>query len=177
MKVNPLPGRKRAGTISTRASLRITTASPAETQRLGRLIGKQAEPGDVYLLTGDLGAGKTCLSHGIARGLGIKGYVMSPSFVIVREYRTGRLPLFHLDFYRLENQQEICGLGLDEYFYGPGVTVVEWAERATGLLPPGHLSIKIEIAPDNVRHFHFAATGEKHQRIIECLRSSNCRVG
>ncbi len=157
-----------AGTTSPQ--LRASTGNPVETRRLGRVIGKQAEPGDVYLLVGDLGAGKTCLSQGIARGLGIKGYILSPSFVLVREYREGRLPLFHLDLYRLDNLAELRDLGLDDYFYGSGVTVVEWADKGLGLLPPGHLLIKIEIGEDSRRDFLFRATDAKHARVIERLK-------
>lgn len=148
-----------------------------ETQRLGRLIGKKAEAGDVYLLVGGLGAGKTCLSQGIARGLGIKGYVMSPTFVLMREHRGGRLPLFHIDFYRLQKIEELQDLGLDEYFYGSGVSIVEWAEKGVGLLPSGHLLVNIEIAPDNVRHFKFQATDDKHQRIISSIKTRKKSVG
>ena len=155
--------------------LKITSHSPAETQRLGRIIGKQAAAGDVYLLVGGLGAGKTCLSQGIARGLGIKGYVMSPTFVLVREHRGGRLPLFHIDFYRLQKLEELQDLGLDDYFYGSGVCIVEWAERGLGLLPRGHLLVTIEIADDNVRHFTLQATDQKHQRIISNTETQNAK--
>jgi tRNA threonylcarbamoyladenosine biosynthesis protein TsaE len=121
------------------------------------------------LLVGGLGAGKTCLSQGIARGLGIKGYVMSPSFVLVREHREGRLPLYHLDFYRLQSIEELQDLGLDDYFYGQGVCIVEWAEKGLSLLPSGHLMVNIEIAGQDRRHFRFQATDEKHHRIIDYL--------
>ncbi len=160
---------KQAGT--TFPPLKLSTAGPVETRRLGRVIGKLAAPGDVYLLVGDLGAGKTCLTQGIARGLGIKGYVMSPTFVLVREYRQGRLPLFHIDLYRLDDMAELGDLGLDGYFYGPGVTIVEWAERGLGLLPPGHLMVKIEIGPESHRDLMFQAADAKHQRIVEALAS------
>jgi len=166
-----LTGQKMAGTTSRGPKVNLTTSSPAETRRLGRLIGKQAAPGDVILLQGDLGAGKTCFTQGVARGLEIKGYVMSPTFVLVREHRDGRLPLFHLDLYRLDNLAELSDLGLDEYFYGPGISIVEWAEKGRGLLPQGHLMIKIEIAPDNVRNLTIEATDDKHRRIVQHLKN------
>src|SRR5438477_10381795 len=104
--------------------------SPEETRALGEAWGKSATPGLVIGLTGDLGAGKTVLVKGVARGLGIKESVHSPTFALLHEYTDGRLPLFHIDLYRLESPSQIIGAGLEEYFYKPaGVTVVEWVER------------------------------------------------
>src|SRR5436305_846016 len=101
-----------------------------ETQVLGEDWGNMASAGLVIGLTGDLGAGKTQIVKGVARGLGIKAQVHSPSFALVHEYSDGRLPLFHIDLYRLESPSQIIGAGLEEYFYDPpGVTVVEWVER------------------------------------------------
>ncbi len=94
---------------------------------------------------------------------------MSPSFVLVREYRLGMLPLFHMDFYRMQKIEELQDLGLDEYFYGPGVCIVEWADKGLSLLPSGHLLITIDIEPGNTRNLLFQATDEKHQRIIDNL--------
>ncbi len=104
-------------------SLKLITHSPEETQELGRSIGKLALPGDIYLLVGQLGAGKTCLTQGIAWGLDIHEYTLSPTFVIMRELY-GRMPLYHIDFYRLDNIAEISDLGLDDYLYGKGVCVI-----------------------------------------------------
>lgn len=114
--------------------LELTSQSPEQTQKLGRRLGELALPGDVFLLTGKLGTGKTCLTQGIAWGLGIKEYALSPSFVIMRELY-GRLPLYHIDLYRLDNIDESLDLGLDDYLYGKGVCVVEWADRALSILP------------------------------------------
>ena len=116
--------------------MNIVTQSPEVTRELGRRIGELARPGDVYLLTGNLGAGKTCLTQGIAWGLGIDDYAMSPTFIIVRELY-GRLPLYHIDLYRLDRIEESIDLGLDEYFLGGGVSVEE--KNARGIprvLPP-----------------------------------------
>src|SRR4051812_1723122 len=105
--------------------------SPEETQRLGETWGKSATAGLVIGLTGDLGAGKTELVKGLARGLGVKTRVHSPTFALIHEYTDGRLPLFHIDLYRLEWPSQIISAGLEEYFYNPpGVTVIEWVERA-----------------------------------------------
>ena len=112
----------------------FVSESPEKTQGIGIKLGSLARAGDVFLLVGSLGVGKTCLAQGIAWGLGIKEYASSPSFVIVKEYQ-GRLPLYHIDLYRLDEIDEIAELGLDEYLYGEGVCVVEWAEKGFSLLP------------------------------------------
>lgn len=104
--------------------------SPEETAALGEQWGREAKPGWVIGLTGDLGAGKTQLVKGIARGLGITARIQSPTFALVNEYREGRLPMAHLDLYRLETAEQIIGAGLEDYFTNPpGITVVEWCER------------------------------------------------
>jgi tRNA threonylcarbamoyladenosine biosynthesis protein TsaE len=149
--------------------LELTTHRPEETQELGKRLGKIARPGDVILLVGKLGAGKTCLTQGIAWGLSIDEYAASPSFVLVRELY-GRLPLYHVDFYRLEKLEEITELGLDEYFYGRGVTVVEWAEKALALLPPENLLIEMEYLSDNERHLRLKASGQRYREMLAELK-------
>src|SRR5512138_3118304 len=117
----------------------FTSHSPEETQALGEAWGRAAAPGLVIGLSGDLGAGKTQLVKGLARGLGIAARVHSPTFTLVNSYAGGRLLLYHLDLYRLENAQQILQAGLEEFLYTEGVTVVEWAERwfgATGRSQP-----------------------------------------
>lgn len=151
--------------------LDIVTHSPEETQELGRCIGEQALPGDIILLTGNLGAGKTCLTQGIAQGLGIQEYVMSPSFVIVRELR-GRLWLYHIDLYRLDRIEEMADLGLDDYFYGGGVCVIEWAEKAMNLLPKEHLLIEISYLSDTERQFQMKPSGERYLELISRLQQT-----
>jgi len=147
----------------------ITTNSPGETQEFGARLGKLARPGDVFLLVGKLGAGKTCLTQGIARGLGIKEYAASPSFVVVRELY-GRLPLYHMDFYRLDNLEEIAELGLDDYFYGQGVSVVEWAEKGISLLPPEHLLIEMSYVSDTGRRLKLKARGKRYRQLVVELK-------
>ena len=115
-------------------SISIQTLSPAETQEVGAVIGRQAQPGDIYLLTGPLGAGKTCLTQGIGRGLDVPGYVRSPTFVLMARHQ-GRLVMHHLDLYRIEDPMEAWDLGLDEQLVGEDVCVVEWADRAADLFP------------------------------------------
>ena len=141
------------------------SGSPDETYDFGRHLGELAQPGDVVLMTGDLGSGKTCLTQGIAKGLGIKEHALSPTFVIMREMH-GRLPLYHVDLYRLDRLEETADLGLDDYFYGDGLSVVEWAEKAMGLMPPERLLIEIAYISDNERKLTLRPTGKRYERIV-----------
>lgn len=120
------------------------SSSPEETFRLGKKIGQGAKPGDVYTLTGDLGVGKTVFTQGVAAGLGIKEPVNSPTFTIIQIYEEGRMPLYHLDVYRIGDISEMEETGYEDYFYGDGLCVVEWAELIEELLPENHKKITIE---------------------------------
>ena len=132
-------------------------------------MGDLALPGDVFLLVGGLGTGKTCLTQGIAWGLNIKEYALSPSFVIMRELH-GRLPLYHIDLYRVNRIEEIVELGLDDYLYGKGVCVVEWAEKGLSLLPEEHLLIEISYLSDTERSFQLKPSGKRYRRLLEQLK-------
>lgn len=123
------------------------TYGSEETYRLGEEMGRKAEPGDVYALTGDLGTGKTVFAQGFAAGLGISGYVNSPTFTILQVYEEGRLPLYHFDVYRIEEPEEMEEIGYEDYFYGDGVTLVEWAELIDVLLPDRAFRINISKDP------------------------------
>ena len=147
----------------------LTSFSHDETQQLGRHIGKLATSGDIFLLVGNLGVGKTCLTQGIAWGLGIKEYTLSPSFILIRELH-GQLPLYHIDLYRLEQMEEIADLGLDDYLYGNGVCVIEWAEKGLSLLPPEHLLIEIRYLGDTKRHFQVKSSGRRYLEMINKLK-------
>jgi len=149
--------------------LELISHSPEQTQRLGVRIGELALPGDIFLLVGGLGTGKTCLTQGIAWGLGIKEYAASPSFVIVRELY-GRLPLYHIDLYRLDHIEEIIELGLDDYLYGNGVCVVEWAEKGLSVLPTEHLLIQISYLSDTERRFQLKPSSKRYQKILTQLK-------
>lgn len=124
----------------------------ADTLAFGRLLGQAAQPGDVICLDGDLGAGKTTLTQAIAQGLEIPAdeYVTSPSFAILHEYQ-GRIPLYHMDFYRLTDAADIQDLGLDEYLFLSGLAVLEWCERAGDLVPATRLKITMTTLPDESR--------------------------
>ena len=129
------------------------TENPAETQALGERLGKTLKQGDVIALIGDLGTGKTCLTQGIARGVGIAPgeVVNSPSYILINEYK-GTLPIYHIDLYRLENSEEIAELGLSEYIEGDGICIIEWAERMTDALPDTCIQIHITLGDANVSH-------------------------
>jgi len=152
--------------------LEIISHSPEETQKFGVEIGKLALPGDIFLLVGGLGAGKTCLTQGIAWGLNIEEYAASPSFVVIRELY-GRLPLYHIDFYRLDHLEEIAELGLDDYLYGNGVSVVEWAEKGLNLLPAEHLLIEISYLSDTERSLKLKPSGKRYRKIVAQLKQCN----
>lgn len=147
----------------------IESKTAASTRRVGEAIGKVLQPGDVILLAGPLGAGKTTLVQGMARGLGVTGSVLSPTFVLMRELE-GRLKLFHLDLYRLEKMPEIADLGLDDYLFGEGATVVEWADRAAALWPEDHLRIDLEYNESTKgRRLRAGAHGERYHRLLNDL--------
>ena len=120
------------------------TNSPEETFALGRQIGQQAKAGEVYTLVGDLGVGKTVLTQGVAAGLGIEEPVNSPTFTIMQVYEEGRLPFYHFDVYRIGDVEEMEEIGYEDYFYGEGVCLIEWANLIEEILPPGHKQITIE---------------------------------
>lgn len=126
----------------------IETHSPEETFRLGEQLGRRAKPGQIYCLNGDLGVGKTVLTQGFAAGLEIEGPVSSPTFTILQEYTEGRIPLYHFDVYRLEETEELDEIGFDEYIYGDGVCLIEWAERFPEAVPDSAGEIRIEKDPE-----------------------------
>lgn len=133
-------------------SISLITRSPEETQQLGRKVGKLLKKGDIVALAGELGSGKTCLAKALLEGLNVletyKG--SSPSFVLINEYK-GRVPVYHFDIYRLSNVKEIIDLGYEEYFYGEGVTVIEWADKIEELLPEDCIRIYLKILGEKER--------------------------
>ena len=149
----------------------LTTAGPEETRRVGRLLGEVARPGDVFLLTGELGAGKTCLTQGILRGLGSDEMARSPTFVLVSEY-SARMTLYHVDLYRLKGGADVLDLGLEEYLEGDGVTVVEWADRVPGLLDEQHMNIELQHVDDETRRMKVSADGAAFADALAALRAS-----
>jgi tRNA threonylcarbamoyladenosine biosynthesis protein TsaE len=130
----------------------VETHSLEETSALGRRLATALRPGDVVALSGELGAGKTALVKAIAAAFGFKQAVTSPTFTIIHEYKTTP-PVFHIDLYRLNTEQEAIDVGIEEYLRGEGVCLVEWAERIGRLLPPRTISIRIEVLSETSRRF------------------------
>lgn len=145
----------------------LTLTSREKTIELGKRIGEQMQSGDVLVLDGDLGAGKTTFTKGIAAGLAIPDIIKSPTFTIIHEYQDGRLPLYHMDAYRLENGGA-ADLGLEEYFDGDGVCVVEWAEFVAEELPADFLAIHFKrTADDETRILAFEPHGDHFTQIVK----------
>jgi len=151
--------------------LELTSGSSRETQEIGLILGREAKPGDVILLNGELGSGKTTLTQGIAWGLGVGEHAHSPTFVFVGQY-FGRIALYHIDLYRIGNVSETHELGLDEYVFGEGLTVVEWANRAPELFPEERIEINLEYIDNEVRRLSFEAYGLGYQRLLVNLAES-----
>ncbi len=129
--------------------------SPAETEAMGQQFAEEIGVGSILALNGDLGSGKTVLVKGLVAGLGSRADVTSPTFTILHEYRGGRLPVYHFDFFRLENRESIVRLGLDDYFFGDGVSVIEWADRFGEFIPQQAHWILFEIKSENQRAITF----------------------
>lgn len=140
----------------------------AATETFGRRLGELLFPGAIIGLIGPLGAGKTHLVRAIAEGLGVKNAaaVNSPTFVLIQEY-PARLPIYHFDTYRLSGPREFADLGVDEYFHGNGVCLIEWADRVRSVIPPEHLGIEIEVVDENRRRFALTACGEQYEELLE----------
>jgi len=139
------------------SALEFSCAAPADTEALASGLAADLGPGDVLLLSGVLGAGKTCFVRGLARGLGHPdGVVLSPTFQLVREAKGGRLTLYHIDLYRLKGPDEAMALGLEEYFDGDGVCAVEWPERLGALAPARAWKVTLEPLDNGVRRLNVA---------------------
>jgi tRNA threonylcarbamoyladenosine biosynthesis protein TsaE len=156
--------------------LDIVSTSAERTRRIGFALGELVRGGDVVLLTGDLGVGKTCLAQGIAAGLGVDDCVSSPSFVLLREYQ-GRLPLYHVDFYRLDDTEEMASLGLDDYLCGDGVCVVEWADKGLSVLTEQYLLIEmVQLGPAK-RKLSFRPAGRRYDDLVSDLKARVTAAG
>jgi len=142
------------------ATMVVKTNSPDETQELAILLSSYLKAGDVISLTGDLGAGKTCFTQGIAKGLEIKERITSPTFNLIKEYKNA-IPLYHFDVYRLNSVDELYDLGYEEYFYGEGVAVIEWGDKINSLLPESLLEIEFHrMLDDNIREIKISYRGD-----------------
>lgn len=144
----------------------MMTNNEDETKLIAEKITAQLKPGNVITLEGDLGAGKTTFTKGIGQALGVKRAITSPTFTIVKEYK-GTMPLYHMDAYRLEDSDE--DIGFDEYFYGEGISIVEWPGFIEDFLPTERLHIKIEFVDEQTRKMTFFPNGEHYETIVKQL--------
>ena len=153
----------------------ILTTSQEETMALGKRLGEKIFANSCVVLEGDLGAGKTTLTKGIALGLGIDRVIKSPTYTLIREYCKGRLPLFHMDMYRIEESGGASEVGLEEYFYAGGVCVVEWAQYIEDELPSTFLKVQIDRVEDDEskRVIRLVPHGKEYEEFIQTLEASN----
>lgn len=147
--------------------MKIISRSARDTLKLGASLAGCLQPGDIICLEGGLGSGKTTLAKGIAAGLGVSpAKVTSSSFILVREHPEGKFPLFHFDLYRLKNTSDIASLGFEEYLYGEGIAVIEWAERLDCLMPKERLMVKLSYGPGEQRVLRFSGEGRRYKELL-----------
>ena len=149
----------------------MISGDPTKTFHIGRILGEALTAGDIVALTGELGAGKTCFTQGIARGLGVPEVyqITSPTFTLVNEY-PGRLNLIHLDVYRLSSSRDLQDLGYEEFFFGKGVTVIEWAEKIQDIIPEKSLSVTMAYLDQNQRSIDMKGQPDQITRISNVLK-------
>lgn len=151
-------------------TLKIITKSTQETKNIGKKLSKFLKKRDILILVGDLGSGKTTFVQGIAKGLKITDHVCSPSFTIINEYPQ-KIPLYHIDLYRLDNNSEMASIGLEEYFEQDGITVIEWGEKIKDLLD-NYMEIHFNFIEENIRSLEFTLYGERYnfKELENCLQ-------
>lgn len=150
--------------------MEIILKSLKETEEFGIKLGSLLKVGDILCLNGDLGAGKTTMTKSIGLGLGVEEYITSPTFALINQY-SGRLPVYHFDVYRLENADELFDLGFDDYFYGNGVCIIEWADKIEKMIPKERIVIDIEKGKnDDERILKFSGYGERFQELVKELK-------
>lgn len=156
--------------------LDFITHSPAQTIRIGQRLGEHLQPGDLVLLLGDLGVGKTHLVKGIAQGIGSHDLVTSPSFVLINEYhadsRHQGLRIYHVDLYRIEDPAELTSIGMEEIWNGQGVCLIEWADRAKDWLPSEHLAIHMQHLSETKRILRFVPQGQHYQCLVREFKAA-----
>lgn len=166
--------RRSSPTVQSPNELDFISHSVAQTDGVGQRLGALLRPGDLVLLLGDFGSGKTHLVKGIARGLGSSDLVTSPSFVLLNEYRAdaahGGVTIYHADLYRIEDPGELVGIGLEEAWGGGGICLIEWAERAAGMLPGDHLAIHIRHLSETKRVLRFVPHGARYEGLVAQLK-------
>lgn len=151
--------------------LRLFSKSAEDTYKIGVKLGRLLFPGSVVCLTGDLGAGKTAFTQGIGKGLGVTEHVVSPTYTIINEYTSGRIPLYHFDVYRLGSSDEMYELGCDEYLYGDGATVLEWADNVDDVIPGDRLWITIRKTENpEEREIIMEASGSDYEKLLKEMK-------
>lgn len=149
--------------------MEIKLSNLKETEEFGFRLGSLLKSGDILCLNGDLGAGKTTMTKSIGLGLGVDEYITSPTFTLINEYK-GKIPVYHFDVYRLENVHELYDLGFDEYFYGKGVCIIEWADKIDKMIPKERIVIDIEKGnDDDERTLHISGFGQSYDELIKEL--------
>jgi tRNA threonylcarbamoyladenosine biosynthesis protein TsaE len=164
--------------ILTNDSLDFISNSAEQTRRVGERLGRLLHSGDLICLEGDLGAGKTCLTQGIGRGLRVGSAITSPTFIIVNEYQLPErsYKLYHVDLYRLETAAEAQATGLEELFFGDGICVIEWAERVREILPADRLWVTLRYVDETKRGLQFEAHGERFHELLDRFRQDTFGV-
>lgn len=153
--------------------MEINVNNLEQTKKIGEIISRNLIEGTVLCLDGDLGAGKTTLSQFIAHEFGVKEYITSPTFNIIKEYE-GRLPLYHMDVYRIESEDDMYDLGYDEYIYSEGVSIIEWSEKIKNMLPEERINIYIQRGDsENTRIFSITGCGKAYEKLAEELKNEN----
>lgn len=158
--------------VSDEHTLDIVSHSAAQTQRFGARLGALARAGDVFCLEGELGSGKTCFTQGLGQGLGVAEAIHSPTFILANEHSGGRLMLYHLDVYRVRGAEEALGIGLDDYLFGEGVCVIEWAEKIRDALPREHLWITFRHLDEKKRGMMVHASGARYEELLASFKTS-----
>ena len=150
----------------------ITVNNLKDTEKLGKTIASCIEKGTVICLDGDLGVGKTALTQFIAKEFGVKEYIVSTTFTIIKEYN-GKLPFYHMDVYRINSEDDMYDLGYDEYIYSEGVTIIEWSHLIEGILPEERVNIDINRIDDDKRRINITGKGSVYERLTEELKYEN----
>ncbi len=152
--------------------MKIIANNLKDTEKLGKIIAKCLEKGTVICLDGELGAGKTSLTQFIAEEFGVKEYIVSPTFTIIKEYE-GKLPFYHMDVYRIGSEDDMYELGFDEYIYSEGVTIIEWADLIRAILPQERVNIKIIRIDDRKREISIEGEGPVYEKLLKELKNEN----
>ena len=150
--------------------MKIIVNNLRDTEKLGKIIAGCLEKGTVICLDGDLGVGKTSLTQFIAKEFGIREYIVSPTFTIIKEYE-GKLPFYHMDVYRIDSEDDMYDLGYDEYIYSEGVTIIEWSHLIEGLLPEDRINIDIKRIDDDKREINISGKGPVYEKLAEELKN------